>query len=282
MKGLKKDARKIFEGANFKTLIAILLIKLATNVLLIGIGIATFYVGLNVLKTTSPRIFIYLLLGVLIFTVLILIPLKLGIYLWLSETKKDRASPLLTVFHYYRKFRSIARVIIFEVLLIVRISIIFILYFAPTVGTFLFACNKVYGAPKDDQLLIRLLILASAATILSSTIFFIKSLIMQIPTKFLFVMNPEKNPFSIIHSSNYLLRANNKDFTRLLFSLWSYFFASTSIFIIPIPLTFAYIQACLCEFTKKIVYKQNQGIVAIPLSQMVIDINSDIAKFAWM
>ncbi len=272
MKGLKKDARKIFEGANFKTLLAILLIKLATNVLLIGVGIATFYVGLNASKTTSPRIFVDLLFGALIFTFLILIPLKMGIYLWLSETKKDSAPPLLTVFHYYKDFRSLARVMIFEVLLIVRISIIFILYLAPTVGTFLFACNKVYGAPKDGQLLIRLLILASAATILSSTIFFFKSLIMQIPAKFLFVMNPEKNPFSIIHSSSYLLRTNNKDFTRLLFSLWSCFFAS--IFIIPIPLTFAYLQACLCEFTREIVYKQNQGIVAIPLSQMVIDINS--------
>ena len=272
MKGLKKGAQKIFEGANFKTLIAILLIKLATNVLLIGVGLATFYASLNVLKTTFPRVLGSLLFGVLIFTVLILMPLKMGIYLWLSETKKDSASPLLTVFHYYRNFRSIARVIIFEVLLIVRTSIIFILYFAPTVGTFLFACNKVYSAPKDGQLLIRLLILASATTILSSTIFFLKSIIMQIPAKFLFVMNPDKNPFSIIHSSSFLLRSNNKDFTRLLFSLWSYFFAS--IFIIPIPLTFAYIQACLCEFTRKIVYKQNQGIVAIPLSQMVIDINS--------
>lgn len=283
MKELKKEALKIFSKNNAKNLATILLIKLVTNTLLIFVTFATIYVSfplelpailgvLTFAKTNLPRIFSSLLFCVLIFTFLTLIPLKIGFYLWLSEIKKDSQASLLTVFRYYKSFHFIARAIAFEVLLLIRTIIIFFLYFAPTIGTFLLACINTHSTPETNQLFLRLLILASAATILSATVLFLKSLLMQISAKFLFVMSPQKSLFSIIRSSSFLLRTNSKDFTRLTLSLWSCFFAS--FFILPIPLTFAYMQACLGEFTKKIVYKQNQGIVAIPLSQMVIDINS--------
>jgi hypothetical protein len=95
--------------------------------------------------------------------------------------------------------------------------------------------------------------------------------ISQSLAKFLFVQDSSKNIFSIIKSADFLLHQNSKDFKKFLRSLWKYI--PLCIFVIPIPFVFAYFRVCFFEFAKKIVYKQNQGIVAIPLTEKVIDIN---------
>ncbi len=283
MKKLKKEALVVFSRDNLKSLVIILLIKLFTNIFLTILIFSIFYIifpgdlfptlpALTFAKHTAPHLFSLLFFGVLIIAFLILIPpLKIGFYLWLSETKKDNKTNLLTVFHYYSSLYLIVRTVMFELLSLARTGIVFFLYFTPTVGTFIFAYSQTYAAPKSDQLFLRLLMLASVILIFNSAILFFKHLISQIPAKFIFIMTSDKSLFSILRSSSFLLHANSKDFTKLLVSLWSVFFAC--LFIIPVPFAFVYMQSCIYEFTKKIIYKQNQGIVSIPLTQTVIDIN---------
>ena len=282
MKELKKDALKIFSKSNLKTIIIVLIIKFFAYTLFLFLLCATIYAGFSEHFSTifpallfatisSKQVFNILLAGILVFTALMLTPLKMGFYLWISKTKKDSQANLLTVFHYYNSFHLIFRSIMFEFLTFNRTVFVFLLYFAPTAGTFIFAYSKIYKEPETEQLFLRILILASAVLIFNSAILFFKYLAMQISAKFLFVMHPNKNIFSILRSASFLLHVNSKDFTKLLLSLWGVFF--TGLFIMPLPFAFAYTQSCICEFTRKIVYKQNQGLATIPLNQTVIDIN---------
>ncbi|MFR1509827.1 MAG: hypothetical protein ACLSSW_04190 [Acutalibacteraceae bacterium] len=89
--------------------------------------------------------------------------------------------------------------------------------------------------------------------------------------KFIFVQNGPENIFSIIKISNFLIHNNSKEFKKFLLSFWTSLILC--FFVIPIPFVIAYFHVCMLEFTKKITYKQNQGISAIPLTQKVVDIN---------
>lgn len=288
MKEIKKESLKIFSKNNFKNLILILLIKLFINSLLIFLSFLTIYSFIPYMIPEKNLLFSFLypisiakslnylpLQPTIVFTlsyaIIMYIPLKMGIYLWLSKIKKDDKTSLLIIFHYYKNLKLFIKSIFFEATIYLCSILNFILCFVPTIGTFILVCCKVYDFPQDSQIFIRLLILFSAATILIGALFFFKMQISQITTKFIFVQNDSENIFSIIKSSNFLIHSNNKEFKKLLLSFWN--FLILCLFLIPIPFVFAYFRSCLHGFTQKITYKQNQGIIAIPLTQKVVDIN---------
>ena len=262
MKEIKKESLKIFAKSNLKNLILISFIRIFINFLLFFLVFLTAYSFSNQMLPSKSIFYSFLspisvaknldylpLRPILIFTLfyatIMFIPLKMGIYLWFSIS-----------FEFIIFFNSIFN---------------FILCFVPTVGTFIFVCLKTYDLSTEFQILIRILILFSAITILIGMLFFFKMQTSHTAAKFIFVQNGPENIFSIIKISNFLIHSNNREFKKFLLSFWSHLILC--FFIIPIPFVFAYFQMCMLEFTKKITYKQNQGIVAIPLTQKVIDIN---------
>lgn len=288
MKDLKKESLKLFTKNNIKSLTLMLFIKTFFNITRTFLLFLTLYSLLSykipenspfypILYTISiPKNLNYLslkitLISLLIFSFFAFIPLHFGIYLWFSQLKKDSKTSILTIFHYYKSSKLFIKSIFFKLALTLKSLFNFIICFAPTVGTLLFCCTNLDSFPNEIQFLSRILILASIFTILIATFFFLKLQISQPITKFLFVQNSSKNIFSIIKSADFLLHQNSKDFKQFLRSLWKYI--PLCIFVIPIPFVFAYFRVCFFEFAKKIVYKQNQGIVAIPLTEKVIDIN---------
>lgn len=288
MKEIKKESLKIFSKNNFKNLILILFIKSFINLLLIFLAFLTTY---SIVPYTIPEknlfySFLYpisiaknlnylplrpILIFTLFYAIIVYIPLKMGIYLWLSKIKKDNKTSPLIIFHYYKSLKLLIKSILFKATIFLNSIFNFILCFVPTIGTFIFVCLKTYDFPQESQVFIRLLILFSAITILIGAFFFFKMQISQITTKFIFVQNDSENIFAVIKSSNFLIHSNNKEFKKFLLSFWNSLILC--LFLIPIPFVFAYFRVCLHEFTKKITYKQNQGIEAIPLTQKVVDIN---------
>lgn len=288
MKKIKKASLKIFSKNNVKNLIYISLIKILINLTLLFLTFLTVYslsnytisennifystlYPISQIKNLSFGLLQPILILILFYTFFLSIPLKAGIYLWFSEIKKDDKTSLLIIFHYYKNSKLLIKSILFKLALLFKSALNFALCFLPTVGTFIFCCLRLPHFPQELQLFLRILILVAAATILIAAFFFLKLQISQIPAKFLFVQNSSENFFTIIKSSDFLVRNNNKDFKKLLRFFAKYI--SLCFLIMPIPFITAYFRMCLFEFTKKIVYKQNQGISAIPLTQKVININ---------
>lgn len=288
MKEIKKESLKIFSKNNFKNLILILSIKIFINFLLFFLIFLTFYSFSNYMFSSNSTFFSLLFpisvvkcLGYLplqpiltftsLYAIIMFIPLKMGIFLWLSKIKKDNKTSLLIIFHYYKNFRLLVKSIMFEFIILFNSIFNFILCFVPTIGTFIFVCLKIYDFPTEFQIFIRILILFSVITILIGVLFFLKMQISHTVTKFIFAQNDCENIFTVIKSSNFLIHSNNKEFKKFLLSFGNHLILC--FFIIPIPFVLAYFKMCVFEFTKKITYKQNQGIVAIPLTQKVVDIN---------
>ncbi len=288
MKEIKKESLKIFSKSNLKNLVFIIIIKTTINLFLIFMFLLSIYslLDLNLteenffylfakyfsaIKNLDTAYFSIIITFVLIYSFIMFIPLNMGIYLWFSKIKKDDKTPLLTIFYYYKNLRSIIKTVSFKLLMILKSFAVFIFCFVPTVGTFIVACLRVNFFSQESQTFFRLIILISAAIILIATIFFLKFKLSQSAANFIFVLNETANVFTIIKSSTFLMHTNSKDFTKFLLSFWQYIILC--LLIIPIPFVFAYFKMCMHEFTKKIVYKQNQGIIAIPLTQKVIDIN---------
>ena len=288
MKEIKKESLKIFAKSNLKNLILILFIRIFINFLLFFLVSLTAYSFSNQMLPSKSIFYSFLspisvaknldylpLRPILIFTLfyatIMFIPLKMGIYLWFSKIKKDNKTSLLIIFHYYKNLKLFIKSISFEFIIFFNSIFNFILCFVPTVGTFIFVCLKTYDLSTEFQILIRILILFSAITILIGMLFFFKMQISHTAAKFIFVQNGPENIFSIIKISNFLIHNNSKEFKKFLLSFWTSLILS--FFVIPIPFVIAYFHVCMLEFTKKITYKQNQGISAIPLTQKVVDIN---------
>ena len=288
MKDLKKESSKLFSKNNIKSLTLIIIIKTFFNITRIFLLFFTLYSLLSY-KTSENALFSpilsptsitenlnyfslqLILILLFIFAFLAFIPLHIGAYLWLSQLKKDDKTSILTIFYYYKNSKFFIKSIFFKLALALKSFFNFIICFAPTVGTFIFCCVNLDFFPNELQFIFRILILVSIFTILIATFFFFRMQISQPLATFLFVQNSSKNIFSIIKSADFLLHQNSKDFKKFLRSFWKYI--PLCIFVIPIPFVFAYFRVCFFEFAKKIVYKQNQGIVAIPLTEKVININ---------
>lgn len=279
MKEIKKISLKIFSKNNVKNLIFILFIKTILNLFLIFLSFFIIFSFFNFKNDgynffpfiQNIPIFYFGLILLLVYSFCVFMPLRMGVYLWFSKLKKDSVTPLSTIFLYYRNFKLFAKTILFELILLLKMVLNFIFCLGPALGLLLFCSLKFYDFPQDFQIFARILILIAIFSIFVGILLFFKLQISQIVTKFLFVQNKQNNILNIIKSSNFLLHNNNKEFTKFLYSFWHYLFFC--IFIIPIPFVFAYFEICMFQFTKKIIYKQNQGIVAIPLNQKVIDIN---------
>ncbi len=288
MKEIKKESLKIFSKNNFKKLILILLIKSFINLLLIFLAFLTIYSFVDYMIPEKSVFYSFLapisiaknlnylpLRPILVFTffyaLIMFIPLKMGIYLWLFKIKKDNKTSLLIIFNYYKNLKLLVKSIFFQLSILINSIFNFILCFVLTNVTFIFVCLKTYDFPAEFQIFIRILILFSAITILIGVIFFLKMQISHTATKFIFIQNDSENILSIIKSSNFLIHNNSKEFKKFLLSFWNSLILC--FFIIPIPFVIAYFRVCMLEFTKKITYKQNQGITAIPLTQKVVNIN---------
>ena len=288
MKEIKKESLKIFSKSNIKNLFIILIIKSTINLFLIFMVLLSIYslLGLNsteekffylfdkyfsAIKNLNEFSFSTTIIFVLMYSFIMFIPLNMGIYLWFSKIKKDDKTPLFTIFYYYKNLKGLLKVISFKLFMMLKSIIIFIFFFVPTVGTFIVACLRVNFFLQESQTFLRLIILISAVTILIAIIFFLKFSLSQISANFIFVLNENSNILTIMKSSTFLIHNNSKEFTKFLLSFWNDILLC--FLIIPIPFVFAYFKMCLYKFTKKIIYKQNQGIIAIPLTQKVIDIN---------
>lgn len=291
MKEIKKESLKKLSKDNLKRSIIILSIRTIINIFLLfltmlSLSSLTDYNSLfsytilsSIIEPTNlnTSLLFWLLISLTILSFLVFIPLKMGIYLWFSRIQKDQITSMLLIFNYYKSIKDIIKTISFKLILILRNLLALFICFAPTVGTFLLVCSKLKNCPTEYQFILRILIIISAVTILIGIAFFFKIKIIQIPANFMFVINENCNILTIIKSLNFLMRSNNIPLIKLLIS-FSYYIP-TFIFIIPIPFIMTYFYICIYEFTKKIIYKQNQGIDSIPLTEKVVDISSQLLRF---
>lgn len=288
MKEIKKESLKIFSKNNFKSLILVILIKTLINLILIFLTFLTFYsltdctipesnflyqflYPINLIKNLNTVPLSYLLIFTLFYSFIMFIPLQMGIYLWFSKIKKDNNLSLAIIFNYYKSLKLVAKSISFVLIMLFKSFSTFLLFFVPTISTFLFACFSINSFPQEYQIFLRILILISAISVFISILFFFRSQVFQIFTKFIFVLDDSENIFTTIKSSYFLIHNNKKYFKKFFLSFCGY--TILCLFIITIPFVFSYFQVCMLELAKKIIYKQNQGISSIPLTQKVIDIN---------
>lgn len=288
MKKLKnEDIRETIKN-NFLKSLFILLIKFLSDLLtlsLIAISIYSIvkykFSEITVFDFISPMVNspvfstgvwpIYIFIPLAAFSFLAFMPLKSGIYLWFSKIKKDNKTSCLIIFHYYKNLTFIIKSISLNLIIFLKSLINFSVIFIPTVMTFLLACLKLNDCPYDYQTILRIIIIISALMIIIGIFLFFKMQLLQILTNFIFVLNNKLSAFSCIKSSIFLMRSNNNLISQ--FKIYFYYYIFSIIFIIPLLFLMPYFYTILYEFTKKIIYKQNQGLSSIPLTEKVIDIS---------
>lgn len=294
MKEIKKESLKSLSKNNLINSILVLLIRTSINIYLLITAFCliyviseytfpfnTFFHSILYPIATARHLNKYLLVSLFsclfLFSFIVFIPLKMGIYLWFSKIKKDNKQNILIIFNYYSSLKIFLRAVTFKLVLLTKSILAFTICFVPTVGTFIFACSKLNQYREEHQFFLRILIIFSAITILIGGFFFLKIQLTQIPAKFMFVTNDTANIIYIIKSAHFLTNSNINLLMHLVASFYYHIFAF--IFIIPIPFITSYFYVCLNEYTQRIVYKQNQGISSIPLTEKVVDISSQLLRF---
>lgn len=230
---------------------------------------------INYAKNNNKILLSSILITLSIFSFLTFIPLKMGTYLWFSKLDKDKNTSILIIFYYYKNIKSMLKTILFKLTSIAKLLLNFCILLGTTISTFIFACSKLNETQSDHQMLLRFIIIFSAIIILVGLVFFVKVLITQIFSNFIFVNYNSYSILTCLKSSSFLIRSNRNIIPILFKSLYYYIFSI--IFIIPIFFIIPFFYTVLGELTKQIVYKQNQGITLIPLNEKVIDINAQLS-----
>ncbi len=292
MNNIKKESLKKLSGNNFIKSNIILLINNLFFVLLFLLIILSIYslteytvpntsffssflAPINYVKNNNRILLSSILITLSIFSFLSFIPLKMGTYLWFSKLEKGKNISILIIFHYYTSFKKMLKAILFKLASTIKLIFSFCIFLVTTISTFIFACSKLDECQSEFQILLRLIIICSTIVILIGLTFFINTLFTQIFSNFIFVNYNEYNILTCIKSSNFLMRSNRK--ITLKFFKSFYYYLVANIFILPMFFTLPFFYIVFSGLTKKILYKQNQGILSIPLNEKVIDINTQLS-----
>lgn len=289
MKNKKKEGLIAFSKNNFKALLVVFAIKIFSKLLLTLLAFLAVYSlfdytftangffisfiePISEAKNLEPASLSAILLALWAYAFIMFLPLDLGFYLWFSQIDPGIAPPpLLLIFFYYKNLCLVIKAISFQFAILLRSALKFTFYIAPAAVIFIFLCLNIRTFSPESQLLFRVFILIAAFATFFGVFLFIRSQILRAFTKFVFVLNDSQNVFKSLKSSAFLTRNNSKEFMKFILSFWPY--VIFSFFIITIPFARAYFLFRFAVFTKKIIYNQSQGIIAIPLNQKVIDIN---------
>lgn len=206
-------------------------------------------------------------------SIILYFPLKLGIKRWFYSLSENSKRPLYDIFYYYSSIKLFVRSILLKITcttsLLIKIGLPLIISFS----LFVISCINI-KVSRESLTLFEVLFIVSSILIFGSIMFSFKTFLVYILTPYIFVSNDSEKLYKTIKSSNFLFKTNKSLFYKFyLLSVPSFIL---SILFFPCFFTTPYLYLSMSKLTKKVVYKQNQGIETIPLTEKVIDISKEL------